>query len=68
MTPVGHGTAVAGVIAARRNDALAHGVAFDAELLVIRADAPGSCPAACAFDPSDVAASDRLCGGRAALG
>jgi hypothetical protein len=51
----GHGTAVAGVIAARRNDALAHGVAFDAELLVIRADAPGSCPAACAFDPSDVA-------------
>jgi Subtilase family len=51
----GHGTAVAGVIAARRNDALAHGVAFDAELLVVRADAPGSCPGACGFDQADVA-------------
>jgi len=51
----GHGTAVAGVIAARRNGALAHGVAFDARLLVIRADAPGSCPGACGFDPLDVA-------------
>jgi len=50
----GHGTAVAGVIAARRNGALAHGVAFDARLLVIRADAPGSCPP-CGFDPLDVA-------------
>jgi hypothetical protein len=51
----GHGTAVAGVVAARRNDALAHGVAFDARLLVVRADAPGSCPGACAFDQADVA-------------
>jgi hypothetical protein len=51
----GHGTAVAGVIAARRNKALSHGVAFNAELLVVRADAPGSCPGACAFDQADVA-------------
>jgi Subtilase family len=51
----GHGTAVAGVIAARRNGALAHGVAFDAPILMIRADAPGSCPGACAFDPLDMA-------------
>jgi Subtilase family len=51
----GHGTAVAGVIAARRNKALSHGVAFDAELLMVRADAPGSCPGACAFDQADVA-------------
>jgi hypothetical protein len=53
----GHGTAVAGVIAARRNGALAHGVAFDAELLVIRADVPGSCPGACVFAEADVAAA-----------
>jgi hypothetical protein len=53
----GHGTAVAGVIAARRNRALSHGVAFDARLLVVRADAPGSCPGACAFDQADVASA-----------
>ena len=51
----GHGTAVGGIIAARRNGALAHGVAFDGRLLVVRADAPGSCPGACAFDQADVA-------------
>jgi hypothetical protein len=51
----GHGTAVGGIIAARRNGALAHGVAFDSRLLVVRADAPGSCPGACAFDQADVA-------------
>jgi Subtilase family len=53
----GHGTAVAGVIAARRNKALSHGVAFDADLLVVRADAPGSCPGACVFDEADVASA-----------
>ena len=39
----GHGTAVAFTIAGRRNDAGTHGVAFDAQLIVIRADSPGSC-------------------------
>jgi Subtilase family len=53
----GHGTAVAGVIAARRNSALSHGVAFNAELLVVRADAAGSCPGACTFDQTDVASA-----------
>jgi hypothetical protein len=53
----GHGTAVAGIIAARRNNALSHGVAFGARLLVVRADAPNSCPAACAFEQVHVAAA-----------
>ncbi|HEX6110948.1 MAG TPA: S8 family peptidase [Geminicoccaceae bacterium] len=53
----GHGTAVGGIIAARRNGALSHGVAFASRLLVVRADAPGSCPGACAFDPAAVAAA-----------
>ena len=39
----GHGTAVAFTAAGRRNDAGSHGVAFDATLLVLRADRPGSC-------------------------
>ena len=52
----GHGTAVAGVIGARRNGALSHGVAYQSQLLVVRADALSSCgPAGCAFMPADVA-------------
>lgn len=39
----GHGTAVAFTIAGRRNGAGTHGVAFDAQLIVLRADEPGSC-------------------------
>ncbi len=39
----GHGTAVAFTIAGRRNDAGTHGVAFNAQLVVERADQPGSC-------------------------
>ena len=39
----GHGTAVAFTIAGRRNDAGTHGVAFDAQLIVARADSPGTC-------------------------
>jgi len=53
----GHGTAVSGIIGARRNGDLTHGVAFDAELLVVRADEVGSCLAGCAFQQSDVAAA-----------
>lgn len=55
--PDGHGTAVAGVVAARKNDALSHGVAFDARLLVVRADALGSCASGCAFASGDLAAA-----------
>jgi hypothetical protein len=43
------------VIAARRNGALGHGVAFDSKLLAVRADAVGSCPGSCAFDQADIA-------------
>ncbi len=39
----GHGTAVAFTLAGRRNGVGTHGVAFDSTLLVMRADAPGSC-------------------------
>ncbi len=39
----GHGTAVAFTAAGRRNDAGSHGVAFDATLVILRADKPGSC-------------------------
>jgi len=39
----GHGTAVAFTVAGRRNGVGTHGVAFDAELIVIRSDSPGSC-------------------------
>lgn len=53
----GHGTAVAFTIAGRRNDAGTHGVAFDAQLIVTRADSPGSCaaPDGCSFDDSAIA-------------
>ncbi len=39
----GHGTAVAFTAAGRRNGTGTHGVAFDASLIVLRADQPGSC-------------------------
>ncbi|TPG15749.1 peptidase S8 [Sphingomonas oligophenolica] len=59
----GHGTAVAFTAAGRRNDAGTHGVAFDATLVVLRADTPGSCAAAsagsndsgCSFDTDAIA-------------
>ncbi len=35
---IGHGTAVAGIIAAAKNNVGTHGVAFDAQVLAIRAD------------------------------
>lgn len=46
----GHGTAVAFTIAGRRNDAATHGVAFDAQLIVVRADSPGTCASEVAGD------------------
>lgn len=39
----GHGTAVAFTLAGRRNGTATHGVAFDATLIVLRADRPGTC-------------------------
>lgn len=38
-----HGTAVAAIIGAARNDVGIMGVAFNSNLLVLRADAPGTC-------------------------
>ncbi len=57
----GHGTLVSGVIAAKRDGLGMHGVAFDANLLMIKADNPGSCtaganPSTCSFFDSDIAA------------
>ncbi len=60
----GHGTAVAFTIAGRRNDAFTHGVAFDAQLIVARADTPGSCSTTstsaddggCSFNDNAIAA------------
>jgi len=60
----GHGTAVAFTIAGRRNGAGTHGVAFDAQLLIFRADRPGSCASetpgdedsGCSFNDNAIAA------------
>ncbi|MEW5729454.1 MAG: S8 family peptidase, partial [Pseudomonadota bacterium] len=51
----GHGTAVAGVIGARRDGHDALGVAPDSTLLAVRADATGSCGTKCSFYHSDLA-------------
>ncbi len=59
----GHGTAVAFTVAGRRNDSGTHGVAFDAQLIVARADSPGSCAtesssdqdAGCSFSDNAIA-------------
>ncbi len=42
----GHGTAVAFTAAGRRNGAGTHGVAFEATVVALRADRPGSCATA----------------------
>ena len=55
--PDGHGTAVAGVIAANKNDDWVHGVAFNSTILAINAADPGSCEpdGDCLFYDSDIA-------------
>ena len=65
----GHGTAVAAVAAAGRNDLGIHGVAFDAAIVSLRADQPGSCESedGCAFYDNALAAgvdAARLAGAR----
>ena len=61
----GHGTLVAGVIAANKDDIDIHGVAFESTILALRTDSPGSCGAAaggednCSFtDPNIASAID----------
>ncbi|WP_417316896.1 S8 family peptidase [Emcibacter sp.] len=53
----GHGTAVAGVIAAEKNNTWVHGVAFDSTILAINAAHPGSCETedGCVFYDNDIA-------------
>lgn len=48
----GHGTAVATVLAAARNDRLILGVAWDANILALRTDSAGSCATQTATDPN----------------
>lgn len=53
-----HGTPVASILGAAKDDSGIHGVAFDATLLMLRADTPGSCTATsptCQFNPADLA-------------
>ena len=49
----GHGNAVSSAIAAAKNGTGAHGMAFDASLLVLRTDTPGSCATDDPDDPDD---------------
>lgn len=60
----GHGTAVAFTLAGRRNGVGTHGMAFDATLIALRADRPGTCTGnstggaeegGCRFDTSTLA-------------
>ena len=59
----GHGTAVASVLLGGKNDSGIHGVAFNATLLVLRSDSPGSCASAtgtgdgCAHNDNAIAAA-----------
>lgn len=58
--PDGHGTAVAGVIAAARNDIGTHGVAFDSTILALRTDSPGTCGGTgdgCSHNDNNIAAA-----------
>ncbi len=58
MDQDGHGTAVASVLAGARNDSGMMGIAFDASLLILRTDMPGSCAGDedCRFSHAHIAA------------
>ena len=61
----GHGTGVAGIAAAARDQNGMHGVAFDATIFMAKADQ--GCPASCSFTPDAVARgidAARLAGAR----
>ena len=59
----GHGTEVSRVIAAAKDDRDVHGIAFNATILALRADSPGTCTtpdpgedeASCSFNDSSIA-------------
>jgi len=48
----GHGTAIAGIAAAAKNDSGIHGIAFDATIFMAKADV--GCPEKCLFDEDAV--------------
>ena len=54
----GHGTEIAGILLAAKNNSGIHGVAFGATLLALRADRPGSCAETdgCGFSNTAIAA------------
>lgn len=62
-SPDGHGTQVALVAAAARNDRGVMGIAYDATIIAFRADLPGTCQGfdpvnpvtGCSFDDTDIA-------------
>ncbi len=56
----GHGTAVAGVVGAARDGVGMHGIAFNSTILALRTDIPGTCPAACLYGQSELAAAVNL--------
>jgi hypothetical protein len=53
--PNHHGTAVASVLGAAKDDSGMHGVAFDSTLLMLRTDIEGSCSPNCNFDQAALA-------------
>jgi hypothetical protein len=53
--PNHHGTAVASVLGAAKDDAGMHGVAFDSTLLMLRTDIEGTCSPNCSFDQAALA-------------
>ena len=53
--PNHHGTAVASVLGAAKDDSGMHGVAFDSTLLMLRTDIEGSCSPNCSFDQAALA-------------
>ena len=61
MTDVyGHGTALASIAAGARNDSGIQGIAFDATILMFKADDPGSCPDHCSFSTDNLEQGIRL--------
>ena len=56
----GHGTAVAGVVGAARDGNVMHGIAFNSTILALRTDLPGTCPAACLYGQTELAAATNI--------
>ncbi|MBB4631564.1 S8 family peptidase [Sphingosinicella soli] len=51
----GHGTSVSAVALAAKNDSGMHGLAFDATLIALRTDTPGSCADECSHSDTNIA-------------